>query len=843
MPVSLLPPAADLSGCRVSREVAILHLVQQLCAALAEEDRKGTSASQPPPSSLSGSNPRRSASTTRHRDPAPPISPPMYYESLVAGDVMYRILHKVAPHTFTDVDMLEAVEDWVIPSPSPVTSPVTSPMSPKSSGAAVSSPPPPPPTLRPISPETQTIIKANLMALIRHMNDHARFSLDASRQEFNFTAMVNVNTVVRRCTTSCCVPTIPSSFASSASSPKASVRKAEKGKEDGDADGMGEEEKETAQDAGWSQFAVMTQLFVAMIALSGVPTMVQCLKSLDREEQRVLSNLTRDAMQAYGLKTGRQSVDRRGSAMNANRFVSPFRGMGVGGSQTSMLSDVSGGGSVAQGGGGGVDYRMKAFQLEDEIKEWKSRSQTFESQFRLLEEEKKNWDYKYKKLLQEVEKEPTQDLAALQASVAQKNEAVEALRAKVVEQQEAVSATKHAYSVLQLQNENQKRKLKQQEEVMGRLMEDRQELENKAQLAEDKLEVRKKVCQDLELEVEGLQNELKLLQLSKQKDGNGEDGEEGGLLVRNASFTSTGSVGRTVGLEKALREVRLQRDNYRKQIQVLQRQFAVATANFPGAGSPVPFLRVGSSPARALPHPSSSTTTTTGGGEGGGGAEEGSMTTTANYALALAACDTLKAQLRQSERERHDQKQQLKEATRRIQQLEEKIEQEREHFMQSTEVAQTKTKEEEAAAEGRKENMEGTTTQMAVKDEKEDLHATREASSVATAVHAPVSSTSDTIRPSMSPMTPAHLSVLISLLYVYGYQNMQLQHHDLLLFADRQVGYLERIRQESVRRNGMYVDHWHQGIGMGKQLMAGQRRIVEQGLLESTVHHYVSSSP
>lgn len=827
MPVTLLPPAADLSGCRVSRETAILHLVQHLCSVLTEEGRDETRSPHPSTSSR-GSNPERSASNNRHRDPVPFISPPSYYESLVAGDVLYRILNKVAPQIFTDVDMLEAVEDWVIP-PSP--SPVTSPWSAKMKSASPVSPPPP--TLRPLTPETQATIKGNLMALIRHMNDHGRFSLDARRQEFNFSAMVNVNTIVRSCTTSCCVRSLPSFLPSS---PKAisSLLKEEKEKPE-EAEGTrdeGREAREASQEAGWTQFAVITQLFVAMIALSGVPTMVQCLKSLDREEQRVLSNLTRDAMQTYGLKTGRASVDRRGSAMNANRFISPFRAVGAGASQSSSLSDAVGASGVQ---GGGVDYRMKAFQLEDEVKEWKSRSQTFESQFRLLEEEKKNWDYKYKKLLQELEKEPTQDLAALQASVAQKNEAVEALRVKVVEQQEAASAAKHAYSVQQLQNENQRRKLKQHEEVIGRLMEDRQELENKAQLAEDKLEVRKKVCQELELEVEGLKNEVKLLQLFKNKDGlNGEEedrGEEDPMLVRKASFTSTGSVGRTVGLEKTLREVRLQRDNYRKQIQVLQRQFSVATANFPGAGSPVPFLRPGSSPARGLPHGSSSAA-----GEGGGGATaEGSMTATANQALMLAACDTLKAQLRQSERERQEQKQQLKEATRRIQQLEEKIEQEKEHMWHSSEV--------EKGEEGKKgvgENAVATTTASKEAAPK-DVHAVGEETSLAVGTAAPVSSTLATLPEQMYPMSKQNLSILFSSLYTYGYQNVLLQHHDLLLFSDRQTGYVERLRQERVTKDGIDADLWGPETGIGKRLMAQQRRNVEQGLLESTLHHYVSS--
>lgn len=856
--------------------------------------------------------------------------------------MLYRILHEMAPQTFTEVESLVTVEEWLVSCNSNTKqSPLTPPTSPV---AAI---------LQPVSSETQTHIKGNLMALIRHMNDHARNTLDAKRHDFNITAMVNVTTVVRGCTTSRCPSSTTAPFVSASPSPqKSNLRGSSSAEGGGKADSdqqnasLSPKEMEDISEA-WHQFALLSQLFVAMVALSGVPRMLQCLKGLPREEQKVLSNLTREAMQHYGLKSTRASVDRRGSVMSVNRYTSPYRNANastvlqtsssvIGSVSTLLPTGMDGmGGGAGPGSslaGDGMHYRMKAMQLGQEVEEWKSRAQTLESQYALLMDEKKVWDYKYRKLLDEVEKEPSEDLVVLQASLAQKDETIEALRAKVLEQQEAVSAMKQASSVHQLQNDNLKRKLKQQEEVIVRFMEDRREMESKLQLAEDKLEARTKAYQTLEVDAEKLRSELKLLQLSKPTEGGGGGGneEEQRMLASNVSFTSTGSVGRTLGLEKELREVRRQRDNFQKQIQVLQRQFAAATAG--GAGSS-PFPTMGAGGHRGPVSPSA----------GIGGTSSGGVGVANENTLAVAAYDTLKAQLRQLEREKHQQKHQLKEAQSRIKELEGQLENAKtvanslteRIIMTAREAPASNTgvggptstnmpapsrsprpgrsgKEDEAglslappltSTTGRtvsgKDQMEhpsppplpslpqgttsATTPATLKNDTEKDTTGTMSSESAAitktivpplpldsisihpsgsldlplssiagrpgTQIEPPLSATTTSLVPPLSlPSTSAsaeaaiaslkqQVTMLTSLLLSYGYQNSLLQQHDLLLFRDRQVGYMERYRQEKKGRRAVMSNPSPGGIGA--RLLSMHRRVLEQGMLESVVHHYV----
>lgn len=616
---------------------------------------------------------------------------PQSYATLADGCALYRILNKVSPSVFVDLEIIRDPEE----------------------GGDAS------------EEDVQTTMRGNLISLVRHLNEYCRNTLQAKLSDFNLTAVVNVSRIV----------------------PVMAKRRGgeSRGGESrgGDSDASGEENQ--------GQFATITDLFVAAVALSGVPTLIDALKQLPREEQQVLSNITREMMKKYGLTSSRASADPRRSA-RPSRFGSPAQNSSGSSPMSNTLIDDS------------SYYRAKNMQLTQELEECKSSAALLESKMSLVVEEKRNIESKYKQLLEEMERRPSQDTESLQILLQQKTDENKALTVRVEEQESRIKSLKHAMSA---QEEVAKQKMKQLEGTMVRIVEDRREVENKLSLAEDKLTGHAKIREELQNEIEDLRSKYRLLQLSsKPNDGDDENN------IANTSFASTGSVGRAMALEREVTEARRQRDNLQKQVYVLQRQFAAAAA--PSAVS-----------------------------------------------QGAAAQDTLKAQVRQLERERDSTKRQLQEAQEHILELERQV----------AASAEGKTTAEEAEAthgDVGTDSSKGTpqkagsaaasvAEKTAVDGEKTSGGAEEQGSNAL--------ATSNTAHKQQQ-------ALLSSLLVSFAYHNTLLQQHDFLLFLDKEEGYAERRRQE---RHKQEFEHCHRGT-----LLSRQRRMVEEGLLESVVHNQIT---
>lgn len=720
---------------------------------------------------------------------------PTHYDALVSGVAVYRILHEIMPSIFSDVQAMEEVPDWLAVHRDAAAAPSTA----ETTGSP--------------SSEAQTIMKGNLLTLIRHMNEHARSTLDAKRNEFNLTAMVNAGSIVQ----STCLRSAAADWT--------------------------ETDRQRATE-GREQFGVLTNLFVAMVALSGIPTMLHCLKQLPREEQKLLSDITREAMQTYGLKGSRPSVDTRRSVRpQSNRFSSPAMmgaGGGAGGSSvlpatslptaaSSLLSDE------------GSYYLNKNIQLTQELEEVKSKAQEMEAKYALEVEERRSWEMRYKKLFSEMERQPTSDVSSLQQSLQQKSDTIDALNEKLDEQQARLNAIKQAASVHEMQNENTKRKIKQLEETITRMLSEYREMESKVALAEDKLAAKTKGYQELEVQVEQLRSEVRLLQLSKGNNGDGNDDR-----MADMSFASTGSVGRALILEKEVVEVRRQRDNLQKQVHVLQRQYAAASA-MPSGG-------VASS-------------------------------------VHSATQDTLKAQVRQLERERDAQKKQLQQAQERIQELEGQVgaaaaaaaaasvvgngsivepplPSEGSHAIPSPkEVGSGSALSEGVVGHNDQAKGEAAAEESARRDDNAVCEpctperpvggdggvelpgmATTEGAALQSAgglspEHLPDGGASTTTTTAaLAAAVPAFVkqqqAIMSSLLLSYAYQNVVLQQHDVLLYKDKMEGYMERMRRGVA--GGEEVEEYSTHNSRGGTLLSRQRRRIEEGLLESVVHNHIA---
>eukprot|EP00796_Vickermania_ingenoplastis_P005876 gene5876-4196_t len=596
---------------------------------------------------------------------------PSSYTELAWGCSMYRILHGIAPNIFAAVQSLRERDPQM------------------TAGQAV------------------TAMKGNVVTLIRHMNEYARNVLDAKRNDFNLTALVNASCIVQHAL-------------------------------DSEAQDHGGPADEGSQaEEGRQQLHVLTNLFVAMIALSGLPNALNALKQLPREEQLVLSKATREAMAAYGLRGALASADPRHSSRLRAGFASP----GSGGSTRGALEDS------------GEYYRAKTVQLTRELEEVRARAHEMESRYVLDAEEKRNLEAKYQQLLLEVKERPSVDISSLQATLKIRDDTIKALNAKVDEQQSRLTSLKHAVTAHDLQTEVTKQKVKQLEETIVRMLEDRRELESKLSLAEDKVASQGKARDELQNEVEDLRSQLRMAQLTQKNGGGGGDGEPSFSLA-NASFASTGSIDRALVLEKEVTEMRRQRDNLQKQVHVLQRQFAASSMPRAGAG------------------------------------------------VHSAAQDTLKAQVRQLEREREQLKRQLQQAQDRLVELE------------STRGALHKA---ETGEEAR--TPQRATTPAAVTPHAEGAAEEGEAALDGTVATAPATA-------------KQQQTLLTSLLLSYAYQNLALQQHDILLFKDSIEARGERRRARDPA--AVAAGETHRGSALLRQ-----RRLIEEGLLESVVHHHI----
>lgn len=681
------------------REEAILNLVQSLIPVLHKEKEEGNT----------GDNEARAPSSVSSG--SFPI--PQHYLTLTTGSAVYRVLHTIAPTTFTELLAMEEILDDDLP---------------WGSGGSLK-----------FSPQIETKMKGNLLTLIRHMNDHARFNLDAKRGDFNLTALVSASAVVQ--------------YASRASLPSEQPLEGE------------------------GQFRLLMNLFVAMVALSGLPILLNCLKSLPREQQKTLSDLTRETMHEYGLRGTRSSVDRRRAAAIPSRYTSPFASQSMGSVAPAVMEEST-------------YFRSKNAQLSQEVEEWKSRVSALESKNAILGEECKNIEYKYHQLLNEVERDTAGETAALKTAVEKKTETIEALQQKLDEAQQRLKSVKQAAEAHQMQSDGLKSKIKQLEAAVLRMMEDRRELEQKNALLEDKLTARNKGFQELEEETERLRNELRFLECSDRVPRLTQEphGDEPSKLA-NASFASNDSITRVLSLEKDLTDIRRQRDQLQKQVNVLQRQFA--------SGASI----------------------------------------TSGSTVQAAAQDTLKAQVRQLERERQVLHRQREKAMERIQELESML-----ALPQGGGSAQYVASSKPAASEARESELVCDTERRPAPQTPRTPN--RPTLSEIPNEGCPMSfGSAGEVPTSLTASGKRILTTLSSMLMAYAFQNVLLQQHDVLLFKDHLEGYRERARH---LRRGHEANWWEDlaqptGNNGGRSFLARQRRMVEVGLMESVVHHHIAA--
>ncbi|CCW61669.1 unnamed protein product [Phytomonas sp. EM1] len=391
-------------------------------------------------------------------------------------------------------------------------------------------------------------------------------------------------------------------------------------------------------------------------------------------------------------------------------------------------------------------YRAMTQQLRGELEDARGRLREAEAKLQLSEQERQGWEGKYRHLL--AEQAPRggipPDAADLLRRLTLKEEAITALKRTVDEQAAKLSAAKDAAAAHTAGMMLVKHQLKTLQEELTRKSNERREAVEKLAVAEDKLALQIQTRADLENEMEELRSQITLLQLAsqgKRQDRKDEEDATGHSL--SLSFGSNGSVDRIMQLENELDDVRTQRNTLQRQLLALQRQVATMPS--------------------ALADPT-------------------------------AANDTLKAHLRQLEKEKEQLHKQLSEVLERV------------------EIVQYRN-DDRAGVEAA-----GATERMPE-------------STPATATHMP--------RPP-SDRSRRELVLLSSLLLQYGCRNLLLQQHQVLLHGSRaQEARALAARQRAMRLNPARDGEAEDGKGEGGfsgSLLTRQRLEVEQGLLETVIH-------
>ncbi|ORC90938.1 uncharacterized protein TM35_000073620 [Trypanosoma theileri] len=209
-------------------------------------------------------------------------------------------------------------------------------------------------------------------------------------------------------------------------------------------------------------------------------------------------------------------------------------------------------------------------QLRRELDDSNAKVMELESTLQLTLKEKQEWESKYKKMMAETEELRVAFAGEehLRQLLAKKDETVKTLTATAEEYSKKISAFKEATALQETALSAMKRKLKQTEEELIKKNSERREALEKLSLAEERLTAQVNARTDLEKQLEDLRAELALVKV--QNHHTNDDGES----RLNRSFGSVNSIDRVVMLENELDEARSQKDAAERLLHVLQRQVA-----------------------------------------------------------------------------------------------------------------------------------------------------------------------------------------------------------------------------------------------------------------------------
>ncbi|GET90733.1 hypothetical protein, conserved [Leishmania tarentolae] len=569
--------------------------------------------------------------------------------------------------------------------------------------------------------------------------------------------------------------------------------------------GAGDDASVAAEVAQQQQLMQLTGIVVALVVLSGVPAVLNEVRSLPRQEQVVLSDWVKEIMRAYQLKPRHQIAAASeqgpsGASANTHQAVSPQLASSGPAAASPMatrgatrLAPVPlphrgfSSSAVAAGEEDEGYYRNATYQLRQELAEVKAELAALQDTYRVSKEDKEVAEGKYRLLLDDQAKispalaatcaaaategcdseagggGSSDILSVWQRRCAQKDETIAALTARVEQQSTQVTALKEATAAHEMALQALRRRLKTAEEGVMAKSEERREALQKLAVAEDKLAAQMKARVELETQVEELQSRVLVLELDQERlRGVGNDD----MAQFNTSFVSNGSVDRVLALENELDEVRQQRDNLQRQVGILQRQMVAML---------VPVTDV----------------------------------STAN--------DTWRAQLRQVEREREDLRQQLTTALERVGGLQQQLTASLGATAVDTSVGGT--------------SQDGSVSGTAKVDA--SMMGMHQGSETGTGLF-----DDDTDAPfggdtGLSPCSKAreracreHV-ILSSLLLQYSYRNLLLQQHQTLLHKDAVEADAARRRQSD--------EHLEIMRQTPTSVLTKQRRDVEQGFLETVL--------
>lgn len=559
--------------------------------------------------------------------------------------------------------------------------------------------------------------KGNILTLMRHMNEYAVSAMGAP-SDFNLMTLVNAGVI-----------------ASSAVL-------------------MGTEAAAApGEDEGEQQLGLLTDLFVVMVVLCGLPDVMTQVKSLDRSDQVILSNTAKNTVTMYAMKPMRRyetpsAVDGRSAsthrtALTSKRNQSVLRPHAGNSNDTSPSSAP-----LLMGDADNQYYRNATVKLRRELEDLKGKFDETESRYQLAEAERRSWENKYRLLLAEQGSRPaTKETEDLERRIARKDGSIQSLTKMVEEQQTKLSAFKEATQALEQALTAMKQKNRINEEALIAKSNERRDALEKLSLEQDKLAVQMQARRDLENEVEELTSQLSLIHLTQQQTAKEEEEH-----IRNSSFGSNGSFDRVLQLENEIDEIRHQRDSLQKQLHALQRQVSTIPAH------------------------------------------DGT-----------AAHDTLKAQVRQLEKEKANLQQQLSAVQLRLEDLE-------------------------------SNNMADNSFSMNSASPGDPLDAS------ALNTRAVASSNQDHLRKLGEHSRRDH-ALLSSLLLQYGYRNLILQQHELLLHDNIVEADAARAERHRISSGGVSEGSSGRGSLFTGSLLSRQRHEVEQGLLESIIQGRKATLP
>ncbi|KAH9579719.1 hypothetical protein LSM04_000210 [Trypanosoma melophagium] len=324
----------------------------------------------------------------------------------------------------------------------------------------------------------------------------------------------------------------------------------------------GEVNAESEEDKGLLYLMELTDIFIVMVVLSGDATVMQAVKSLQHADQVILSNTAKACITKHALRP-RRRTELSTSLDSRHSSIQPSVVSSHGGpSSRSTIQQASLQDESTQ--------HTLIQQLRRELEDSHAKVEELDSKLQLTLTEKQEWESKYKKAMTEAEQRRAAFAGEehLRQLLAKKDETIKALTTTAEEYSKKIAAFKEATTLQESALSAMKRKLKQTEEELIKKNSERREALEKLSRIEDTLTVQINTRKDLEREMEDLRSELALLKVQQHNNTDESD------IRLNKSFGSVNSIDRVVMLEDELDETRSQKEAAERLLHVLQRQVA-----------------------------------------------------------------------------------------------------------------------------------------------------------------------------------------------------------------------------------------------------------------------------